>query len=215
MLGLNLIRRGVCPHLPVVQKRAFASTANPFLMKVLDMLGYNSPEALRIRQAESLFQNVEKAAVDSGIMNALKLEDDFRNTHTMISLHLWLANRRILLETPHDELLQQEIFDIFWEDTIGRVRKLKVKELFVHKQLRTAQGYTFDMQLGLDEAFASEDGLNDQKLGEVLWRSVFREEEGTLDEDVEQLVAYIHRQGDRLAAIDYEEFRWGKFTWET
>jgi len=69
----------------------------------------------------------------------------------MVTMHLWFLHKRLIASNVHngnlsqDELLrvQEELFEIFWNDTLCRMRKEGVREMSVNKSLLQVQQYTF------------------------------------------------------------------------
>lgn len=76
----------------------------------------------------------------------MRVVDDFRRQHALYTLHVWLIHKR-LLHDPIDKegglLLQEDMFNIFWEDTISRIREKGVYELSVYENLSKVQQYTW------------------------------------------------------------------------
>lgn len=190
----------------------------------LKVLGWDSKEAVTIRHANALLNCASSATVDyERFRDRVDLKDDFRDNHSIQSLHMWMLNRRIGFNEGSEKdavALQQELFDLYWEDSIARIRRIEgVRELMVNKHLRTAQGYTFKMMKDMDkaiEAFGTEEE-NDEgtlKLGQAIWMNVFRADESTLDENVERVISYTERNLEILTDMKDEDVLWGRVEWK-
>eukprot|EP00938_MAST-03A_sp_MAST-3A-sp1_P003883 g3883.t1 len=190
----------------------------------LKVLGWDSKEAVNIRQANALLQCASSSAVDyERFRDQVGLQNDFRDNHSIQSLHMWMLNRRIGFNQGEEKdavALQQELFDLYWEDSIARIRKIEgVRELMVNKHLRTAQGYTFKMMKDMDkaiEAFGTE-GKQDEgtlKLGQAIWMNVFRADESALDENVERVISYTERNLELLTDMNDDDVLWGRVEWD-
>lgn len=77
----------------------------------------------------------------------------FRSRHAMVTMHLWFLHKRLIaanvpngpLLGDHDTALrvQEELFEIFWNDTLCRIRAEGVREMSVTKSLLQVQQFTF------------------------------------------------------------------------
>jgi len=193
----------------------------------LKVLGWDSKEAVAIRRANALLELTSDRGVDyNAFRETVDLKDDFRDNHSIQSLHMWMLNRRIGFTEGNQKdtiALQQELFDLYWEDSIARIRRIEgVRELMVNKHLRTAQGYTFKMMKDMDkaiEAFGTAEKETEQeeaelKLGQAIWMNVFRGDESTLDENVERVISYTERNLELLTNMKDEDVLWGRVGWE-
>jgi hypothetical protein len=89
---------------------------------------------------------------------------DFRSIHALKTLHLWIIHKRLIKESTSGsvaaatrsnrkgELIQESLFDEFWDDTIKRIRAQGVVEISVNKNLQEIQKLSFRFCLELDEA---------------------------------------------------------------
>ena len=114
----------------------------------------------RVIHASLLFQAIKHQAhnpqwynLPQNEENNTKLKPEFRQIHAMLSMHVWIIHRRLFTENKmladtdpkknDNLLLQEEIFDLFWNDTSARIRAQGVNELTVNKHLKDAQRATF------------------------------------------------------------------------
>ena len=74
----------------------------------------------------------------------------FRSRHAMVTMHLWFLHKRLIASNvPNGTLtsdqalqVQEELFEIFWNDTLCRIRAEGVREMSVNKSLLKVQQYT-------------------------------------------------------------------------
>jgi len=56
----------------------------------------------------------------------------------MLTLHIWLLHKRLIADECDNDValsVEDELFNILWDDTTGRVRQAGVNELAVDKEL--------------------------------------------------------------------------------
>lgn len=121
-------------------------------------------------------------------------------------------------------VLQEELFDVFWNDTQARIRAVGVNELTVNKHLKDAQRATFIHITQYDHAFEKYE--HDQvKRFEVICDAVWRhvlldgtkdpdEEDDVDDELIRRLGAYVEYQYVNIVhQLPEEYFRQGRIAW--
>jgi hypothetical protein len=98
-------------------------------------------------------------------------------------MHIWMLHKRLI----HDEIdkdralmIQEELFNILWEDTICRLRREGVNELLVNKSLLKVQQYTFLHLTHYDHAYTEfldkpEDRL--KELRKIVWQHILARDE--------------------------------------
>jgi cytochrome b pre-mRNA-processing protein 3 len=151
-----------------------------------------SAQQHRIKLATNLFRAAQYQASSPQWYGNSKIQSDFRPQHAMLSMHIWFIHRRLLAyDTPEDKesgkhgynlMLQEELFDIFWNDTRSRIRSSGVHELTVTKHLKDAQQATFLQCTQYDHAF-QEFGDDRVKRFEVICDAVWRHVLGGIDAD--------------------------------
>ncbi len=119
----------------------------------------------------------------------LGLTSDFRSQHAMLSMHIWFLHRRLLAASEIEKnsnqgkasfhlLVQEELFDIFWNDTQVRIRAAGINELMVNKHLKDAQQQTFLQITQYDHAHEKypmfQGKNNDEKRFEIVCDAVWR-----------------------------------------
>jgi len=81
---------------------------------------------------------------------------DFRPRHALLTLHIWLLHKRLI--SDHDDpetalMIQEELFNILWDDTTCRIRQQGISEMLVNKHLLQVQQYTFLNLTHYDHAY--------------------------------------------------------------
>jgi hypothetical protein len=75
-----------------------------------------------------------------------RIPRDFRSYQAVLTMHIWFLHKRLIMNTddPHRAaLIQEELFDIVWQDSSNRMRAHGVNEWLITKNLKTVQQYTF------------------------------------------------------------------------
>ena len=159
--------------------------------------------------------------------NNTKLKPEFRQIHAMLSMHVWIIHRRLFTENKmlsdtdprknENLLLQEELFDLFWNDTSSRIRAQGVNELTVNKHLKDAQRATFLHCTQYDHAF--EEFPNDvEKRFEVVcdavWKHILAGEEDADDELIRRIGAYVEYQLENIVyKLPDDYFHEGRIAW--
>jgi hypothetical protein len=187
------------------------------------MLGWDSEESTRIRQANSLMDRVSATIEDDAFLNGAGLERTFKTEQSVVNLHAWLINQMLIAERDRAGLaadrptqMQQELFDVLWKDTAQRVRETPgIMEITVNKNLRLVQEMSFAHMMEYDHGFKQKDDDN-LELGAALWRNLFDGDEGVEDGNVERVAVYMRREAAKLEALsakDSDAALWGEFDW--
>jgi cytochrome b pre-mRNA-processing protein 3 len=81
---------------------------------------------------------------------------EFRPRHALLTMHVWFLHKRLIQDT-HDLdaalMVQEELFNILWDDATSRIRQTGTSELLVNKHLMQVQQYTFLHLTHYDHAF--------------------------------------------------------------
>eukprot|EP00607_Mallomonas_marina_P009420 CAMPEP_0182420546 /NCGR_PEP_ID=MMETSP1167-20130531/5415_1 /TAXON_ID=2988 /ORGANISM="Mallomonas Sp, Strain CCMP3275" /LENGTH=278 /DNA_ID=CAMNT_0024596623 /DNA_START=168 /DNA_END=1004 /DNA_ORIENTATION=- len=168
--------------------------------------------------AKALLHNCKAQTENQIWYNRGLIGSEFRSKHTVLLMHIWMINRRILLEGKDGKDLQECLFDELWEDTCARIRAIGVGELSVNKNLKDVQGYSFRFCMELDHAISlaqtsvkkvdnslliEEEKSEEERehevldaMGSTLWRLLYmrREGEGVTDEHVLELARYLRQE---------------------
>ena len=164
----------------------------------------------------------------------------------MITMHIWFLHKRLLIDTvdPHLALLvqvcskvwivcchtytsvnsptiihtiQEELFDILWNDTRARIRAEGVNELTVNKHLKDVQQLTFLHLTHYDHAFqefSNDDGKRFEELAGAIWIHVLNRDEEAYNDQLKRLAAYVEYQYVNLMHGVPDDYFWeGRIPW--
>ena len=158
------------------------------------------------------------------------LTEDFRAKHSIFLIHVWIVQRRLLMPDAGKEgiLVQEAMFDEFWDDTTIRIRKLGVNELSINKYLKEAQGYSFKLCMELDQAMKINDNSknvnNDNNknnnnvdvpfevmdtMGGTIWRSVYAKRNEIDEDHTMELAKYVWREHQSIQKITLKDIMLG------
>ncbi|KAL7578575.1 hypothetical protein ACA910_011631 [Epithemia clementina (nom. ined.)] len=100
----------------------------------------------RKRIAEEFFQAAVHQASNPLWYGPGRIPRQFRNRHALLCLHIWMLHKRLVSDTydaPRALAIQEELFNILWEDTMCRVRHEGVNEWSVNKTVQQVQQYSW------------------------------------------------------------------------
>jgi cytochrome b pre-mRNA-processing protein 3 len=117
----------------------------------------------------------------------------------------------------HFHPIQEELFDILWNDTRARIRAEGVNELTVNKHLKDVQQITFLHLTHYDHAFqefANNDGRRFEELAGAIWIHVLNRDEETYNDQLKRLAAYVEYQYINLVHGIPDDYFWeGRIPW--
>jgi len=151
-----------------------------------------------------------------------RVSREFRSRHAILTLHIWLLHKRLLHDTVDKDgalLVQEELFNILWEDTICRIRKEGVNELLVNKNLMKVQQYTFLHLTHYDHAYTEFLNKPEERLKELrklLWQHVYLRDESLEDwNDLLDRLAWYVDANYRNIMQDwpYDYYRQSRVAW--
>lgn len=128
----------------------------------------------RVRSLDSL-----KKILGSRWFGPGRVGREFRPRHAVLTLHIWLLHKRLLAdEYDKDTALavDEELFNILWDDTTCRIRQAGVYELSVNKHLMQVQQYTFLHLTHYDHCyteFLDKPEARLKELREIVWHHWF------------------------------------------
>mmetsp|Transcript_14209 Transcript_14209/g.21632 ORF Transcript_14209/g.21632 Transcript_14209/m.21632 type:complete len:303 (+) Transcript_14209:124-1032(+) len=194
-----------------------------FLQRAWDQYSITKQQH-RIMVGERLFRAAQRQAMIPTWYNEGRIGRDFRPRHAILTLHVWLLQKRLVADEvdPHTSLMiQEELFDMFWVDTRIRIREQGLMEMTVEKHLRDVQQYTFQQCVHLDEAFSIGEDNKEQRIKRfeelcgVVWVHILERSEDKAHADhIHRLVAYIEYQYiNIMKQLPDEYFREGKVGW--
>ncbi len=147
---------------------------------------------------------------------ALNLERTFITEHSLLALHVWLLHKRFMVDFHNPGLFNgrtadKELFQVFWDDTLHRIRNVGVAELSVNKQLENVQKATFVDMLEYDAAIRQDD--DNMELAAALFKGVFQGDESASVEDVIALADWTRNELLSIATQPAEDVYRGWITW--
>lgn len=169
---------------------------------------------------DRLFSAAQRRANDPIWYGPGRIGREFRARHAMLTMHIWFLHKRLVTDKvdPHFSLLvQEELFDILWNDTLTRIRAQGVNELTVNKHLKDIQELTFLHLTHYDHAFASfvdAPQKRFEELSALVWIHILLKEDDVSDDHLQRLVAYIDAQYHNIMfELPEEYFREGRIAW--
>lgn len=135
------------------------------------MIGYFEAESTAIRRSAVMAHSAEIQARRQGFIRLFGREElDFHQQHQLYMLHMWMVHHRLLQEGETGKLLQESLFDAYWENTTRRIRSTGIHEMTLNKNLSEVQRWSFGAAVSYDHAFAVEKEQKKVELGSALWR---------------------------------------------
>ncbi|CAM9874329.1 unnamed protein product [Chrysoparadoxa australica] len=151
------------------------------------MFGVFSEKSVRLRKAAALFRVCQEQVIYPAWTGRGAIGKDFRSQHMLLSLHVWIIHRRMVVERFKDERsyigemtteIQEYLFEELWEDTRRRMRHLNVEELMIKKRLQDVQEYTMWAMCKYDDALEGEmEEEVVQALAEAIHKYVYLDKE--------------------------------------
>lgn len=120
--------------------------------------------------------------------------DDFRSRHTVLLLHIWIVNSRLIKEGKRGLSTQECLFDEFWDETTNRIRSVGVPEMSVNKRLLEVQKYSWQVCTELDGTFANKTHTDTEKLDNIagiMWREIYNRRDEVDVDHVVKLARYV------------------------
>jgi cytochrome b pre-mRNA-processing protein 3 len=135
-------------------------------------------------------------------------------------MHLWFLHKRLISDKADNHaalLVQEELFDIFWDDTQKRIREQGVAELTVNKHLNDVQQYTFQHLTHYDHTFSEfelKPKARFEELCGVFWVHVLNREEDFCSDQVQRMAYYIDTQYNNIMnRLPETYWREGRLAW--
>lgn len=133
-------------------------------------------------------------------------------------MHVWFLHKRLVLDKgdPHTSLLiQDELFDILWNDTRTRIRAEGISELTVSKHLKDIQQITFQHCMHYDHAFTFDDPLKRrEELALAIWTHVLMQSEDVYNDQLNRLALYVEWQYNNIISdLPINFFEQGRINW--
>jgi hypothetical protein len=125
------------------------------------------------------------------ILSGGKLQHTFKTRHLLNTMHIWMMHKRLLTESDKDRFLmiQENMFDMFWEDTVDRISKEDVSSISLNKYLKQVQDISFQMCTHFDEVVTCKNNeMEEIKHYEfVIWDNIYDGQESANKADMKQL----------------------------
>lgn len=187
------------PSTPLRPPHILPKSDKGFVKKLWDQ---HSPagQRRRIESGERLFRAAQRRASDPFWFGIGRIPKGFRSTHALLTLHIWFLHRRLIVDPsdPHFNLLiQEEVFDVLWNDTKARIREGGAHEISVNKHLTEVQQLTFQFCTHLDHAYTeygNDDKRRREEIAGAIWEHILVRDEGALDDHLRRLTAYVEYQ---------------------
>lgn len=132
----------------------------------------------RIHLAEALFQAATRQASDPRWFGPGRIGREFRPRHALLTMHIWFLHKRLIADTTDRNLalmIQEELFNILWDDSLCRIRQRGINELSVNKHLTQVQQYTFLHLTHYDHAyteFLTKPDMRLKELRKIVWQHI-------------------------------------------
>jgi cytochrome b pre-mRNA-processing protein 3 len=190
-----------------------------------------SAQQHRIKLANHLFRAAQRQALSpewyGTSQTPNKIQPNFKPQHAMLSLHVWFIHKRLLAYDSDEDkesgkhgynlMIQEELFEMFWNDTMARIRSSGVNELTVNKHLANAQQATFLHCTQYDHAFAEfkDDPIKRfEVICDAVWRHILGSKDDVDDELIRKLGAYVEYQLDNVVyKLPDDYFEEGRIGW--
>lgn len=209
---INANTSGISPSHP--SRRSYSATTktnkNPVVSLFTDAVTkYSiSQQQDRAELASNLYGAAQHQAHNPSWYGEEGIQTDFRPVHALLSMHVWFLHRRLLAENNDPNanktsnlLLQEELFETFWNDTKSRIRAQGVNELTVNKHLKDAQRATFVHCTQYDHAFAEFPDDVEKRFEVVcdaVWKHVLGGDEDADEELIRKIGAYVEYQLENI-----------------
>jgi hypothetical protein len=178
---------------------------------VYTMLGFNSAESKRGRASAALLRACVAATDLRAWHDAGRVPMNWRSKHVLLTTYAWLVHKRLLKEGTEGQKLQEVFFDALWTATCIRMRHAGIDELFIRKNLKGVQDYSFEALVSYDDAMTKKD--EEEKvdaLAGAIWRNVFQSMDGIGEEHVIGMSRHIYAELQSVLDIPSEAVMEGR-----
>lgn len=138
----------------------------------------------------------------------------------MVTMHVWFLHKRLISDEtdPHFSLMvQEELFDTFWNDTQSRIRAEKVPELTVSKHLKDVQQVTFQHLTHYDHTYTEHrENVTERfkELSILVWVHILLRDEDVFDDQLKRLSMYIEANYENMVELTPDEYFFeGRIQW--
>eukprot|EP00815_Leptocylindrus_aporus_P001294 CAMPEP_0116063652 /NCGR_PEP_ID=MMETSP0322-20121206/8560_1 /TAXON_ID=163516 /ORGANISM="Leptocylindrus danicus var. apora, Strain B651" /LENGTH=311 /DNA_ID=CAMNT_0003549347 /DNA_START=39 /DNA_END=971 /DNA_ORIENTATION=+ len=242
----NQLFQSILPHLHPTHYRTIITSSH--LKNFASEWNLNE-QSRRIEMSQRLFRAAEYRALNRYWFTYGQVPNEFRARHGMLTLYVWMLHKRLMrrelllgndndkktqqsenevpLEMHEARLIQEELFDILWNDTKARIRaESGISELMVNKYLKDVQEITYQNCFLLDDCFHSvgigdDDGDSDgslkerrERLGNILYNFVYLKRDDVPSMLIRRMVEFVEEEYENVAELLPEEyFSQGRIGW--
>jgi cytochrome b pre-mRNA-processing protein 3 len=137
-------------------------------------------------------------------------------------MHIWFLHKRLILDKADQSLalaIQEELFNILWDDTTCRIRQAGVQELLVNRNLAQVQQYTFLHLTHYDHAyteFLDQPAERMDELRKLVWTHILCRDEEAVDryDQIDRIAWYIEANYQNIVHhLPQEYFREARLQW--
>jgi len=173
---------------------------------LLDMLGYNTKEAMQVRSAAALYVLARDQSSQAEFVEHFGLEKSFENRFYLECLHIWMILVRLRKEGALGKATQQELFENFHSDLTTQMHSLGVETIQLSARARELQNVFYGAAVSYDYSL----GVADALLASALYRNIYGCNGRALH--VEKLVRYVRREVHIINEMDASRFLEGAWT---
>uniref|UniRef100_A0A7S4JLH5 WW domain-containing protein n=1 Tax=Odontella aurita TaxID=265563 RepID=A0A7S4JLH5_9STRA len=196
----------------------------------------------RIELGQNFFHAARRRSEESAWYAPGHIPPTFRNKHAMLTMHVWFLHRRLIrdegtgiaggegdsavaegsgsssaLSKDSSLLIQEELFDLLWNDARCRIRAEGVPELMVNKNLKDVQQLSFQYCTHLDHVFeehAGDAAKRVEELAYAMWIHVLNRDHETSDDLIKRLATYAEYEFQNILFLLPERyFAEGRVGW--
>jgi len=182
-----------------------------FTHTVLKLLGYYGKQSRLIRGANTLYSRISSQVNQPKLYANFALEQNFRTTHAMLVLYMWLSLCRLRSEGRDGGAMGQSLYDAFNHDLERRIIATGLKVL-LSKWMKELEKNFYGAVAAYDKAMTLEAAQDE--LARALWRNVFAEDDAIMPNGlnatpVHALARFVRKEAACLALTDSESFMTG------
>lgn len=171
-----------------------------------------SGQQFTIDRGEKLFRAAQARAMNPMWYREGRIPKRFISHQAILTMHVWFLHKRLISNPTYgkDEsseggkkqldshtalLIQEELFEILWNDTMKRIRAEGINELMVNKHLKDIQQVTFQHCMHYDHAFTFDDPLKRRsEIALAIWIHVFQKSDESYNDQINRLALYVDWQ---------------------
>lgn len=180
-----------------------------FFQKLWDKHSYKANLSRHIR-SERLFRLAQVQSLDPKWYSSGHISPSFKSKQSILTMHVWFLHKRLIQTNVNryaTQLVQEQMFEAFWSDTLARIRAEKVPELTTSRYLQKMQKISFLQCMNYDHVFELDNSKERrEELCRAIWNHVLAMDENAPDDLINRLAMYIEFQHDNIMHNVPEEF---------